>query len=97
MTVGSNEAIKYAVAGGLGLAILSRRSLSVDDLSELKVLEVRGFPIERSWFIVRWRDQHVSAPAEAFHRYLLEFAASLRGTPAPAVAKAATRARTRTA
>ena len=97
MTVGSNEAIKYAVAGGLGLAILSRRSLSEDDLAEIKILEVRGFPIERSWFIVRWRDQHVSAPAEAFQHYLLEYAASLRGTPAPAVARASTRTRARKA
>lgn len=82
MTVGSNEAIKYAVAGGLGLAILSRHSLSEDDLAEIKVLEVRGFPIEREWFVVRWRDQHVSAAAKAFHRHLLDFAAGLRGAPA---------------
>jgi len=82
MTVGSNEAIKYAVAGGLGLAILSRRSLSEDDLAEIKVLDVRGFPIEREWFVVRWRDQHLSAAAKAFHRHLLDFAAGLRGAPA---------------
>lgn len=93
MTVGSNEAIKYAVAGGLGLAILSRRSLSEDDLAEIKVLEVRGFPIERAWFVVRWRDQHVSAAAEAFHRYLLEYAATLRGTPVTQLPRAVTRKR----
>jgi len=97
MTVGSNEAIKYAVAGGLGLAILSRHSLSDDDLAELKVLEVRGFPIERSWFVVRWRDQHVSAAAQAFHRHLLAFAAGLRDTPVASAAKAAARARARAA
>jgi DNA-binding transcriptional LysR family regulator len=95
MTVGSNEAIKYAVAGGIGLAILSRHSLSQDDLPELKVIEVRGFPIERSWYVVRWRDQHVSATAEAFHRHLLEFAAGLRETPGAPARKPATRSRAR--
>jgi LysR family transcriptional regulator, low CO2-responsive transcriptional regulator len=95
MTVGSNEAIKYAVAGGLGLAILSRRSLSEDDLAEIKILEVRGFPIERNWFVVRWRDQHVSAAAEAFHRHLLAYADEIRGQPAPRPAGARSSRRAR--
>jgi DNA-binding transcriptional LysR family regulator len=80
MTVGSNEAIKQAVAGGLGLAILSRHALSDADLPEIQVLDVQGFPIEREWHLVHWRDQRLSAAAEAFRAYLLEFAAELRGT-----------------
>jgi len=79
MTVGSNEAIKQAVAGGLGLAILSRHALSDADLPEIQVLDVHGFPIEREWHLVHWRDQRLSAAAEAFRAYLLEFAAELRG------------------
>ena len=79
MTVGSNEAIKQAVAGGLGIAILSRHALSEADLAEIRVLEVEGFPIEREWHIVHWRDQTLSAAAEAFRQYLREHAAELRG------------------
>jgi DNA-binding transcriptional LysR family regulator len=78
MTVGSNEAIKQAVAGGLGLAILSRHTLSDADLREIAILEVRGFPIERVWHVVHWRDQMLSTAAEAFRGYLLEFAAEMR-------------------
>ena len=78
MTVGSNEAIKQAVAGGLGLAVVSRHALSAADLAEIKVLRVRGFPIEREWYVVHWHDQRLSAAAEAFRRYLLESAAVLR-------------------
>jgi DNA-binding transcriptional LysR family regulator len=78
MTVGSNEAIKQAVAGGLGVSILSRHALSAADLKEIRVLEVRGFPLERQWYLVHWREQLVSAGAEAFRRYLLEHAAELR-------------------
>jgi DNA-binding transcriptional LysR family regulator len=78
MTVGSNEAIKQAVAGGLGIAVVSRHAVSESELAELKVLRVRGFPIEREWYVVHWHDQHLSAAAEAFRRYLLEFAAEVR-------------------
>ena len=95
MVVGSNEAIKQAVAGGLGLAILSRHAVSDADLPELKILEVRGFPILRSWHIVHWHDMRLSAPAEAFRDYLGEFAAAHRGetaTPrAPATGEDASR------
>lgn len=79
MTVGSNEAIKQGVAGGLGLAILSRHAFSQADLPEIRILDVKGFPIEREWHIVHWRDQKLSAAADAFRRYLLEHAADLRG------------------
>lgn len=72
MTVGSNEAIKQAVAGGLGLAILSRHTLAESDLADLRILPVKGFPIARSWYIVHWRDSPLSAAAEAFRRFLRE-------------------------
>jgi DNA-binding transcriptional LysR family regulator len=79
MTVGSNEAIKQAVAGGLGIAVLSRHALSEADLPEIRVLPVRGFPLAGAWQLVHWHDAHLSAPAEAFRSYLLQFAAELRG------------------
>jgi DNA-binding transcriptional LysR family regulator len=82
MTVGSNEAIKQAVAGGLGLSVLSRHAVSEADLPEIRILAVRGFPLASAWHVVHWHDAHLSAPAEAFRRYLLHFAAELRGSPA---------------
>lgn len=92
MVVGSNEAIKQAVAGGLGLAILSRHALSEADLPELKILQLRGFPLRRAWHIVHWHDMRLSAPAAAFRDFLSAYAAQLRGAeamrPAPAAAAA---------
>jgi len=79
MTVGSNEAIKQAVAGGLGLAIVSRHALSDADLPEIRILDVAGFPIAREWHVVHWHDQQLSAAAQAFREYLLEFAGERRG------------------
>ncbi len=79
MVVGSNEAIKQAVAGGLGLAIVSRHALSEADLPELRILPVRGFPIRRAWHVVHWSEGALSAPAHAFREFLAEFAAAHRG------------------
>jgi DNA-binding transcriptional LysR family regulator len=81
MTVGSNEAIKQAVAGGLGISVISRHAISEADLPEIRILPVRGFPLAGTWHVVHWHDAHLSAPAEAFRRYLLQFAAELRGAP----------------
>jgi DNA-binding transcriptional LysR family regulator len=84
MTVGSNEAIKQAVAGGLGLSILSRHAVSDADMSEIRILPVRDFPMVGAWHIVHWRDARLSAAADAFRAYLIEFAAQLRSRPAKA-------------
>ncbi|PSB67502.1 LysR family transcriptional regulator, partial [filamentous cyanobacterium CCP1] len=51
LELGSNEAIKQAIAGGLGLSVLSRHTLLTDN-SDITVLDVEGFPIERYWYIV---------------------------------------------
>ena len=88
MIVGSNEAIKQAVAGGLGVSILSRHAISEADLPEIRILPIRGFPLTGAWQVVHWHDAHLSAPAEAFRAYLLEFAAELRGERRPAAARA---------
>ena len=74
MTLGSNEAIKEAVAGGLGIAILSRHALTKADLAELRILHARDFPLHGVWHIVHWQGKHFSAVAEAFRLFLREFA-----------------------
>jgi DNA-binding transcriptional LysR family regulator len=57
---------------------LSQRMTVGSNLREITILEVRGFPIEREWHVVHWRDQMLSTAAEAFRGYLLEFAAEMR-------------------
>jgi DNA-binding transcriptional LysR family regulator len=79
MSLGSNEAIKHAVAAGLGVAVVSQ--LVVQPLSPaaagpapsgLVVLRVAGFPIRRRWSIVWRRDQSQTAAARRFVAYLQE-------------------------
>jgi len=51
MELGSNEAIKQAIVGGLGLSVLSRHTLALDaPMGQLAILDVEGFPIERHWY-----------------------------------------------
>lgn len=71
MELGSNEAIKQAVAGGLGLALLSRSTLNLDpSQKELAVLDVEGFPIMRAWYVVRPKGKQLSVVAATFLEFL---------------------------
>ena len=71
LEVGSNEAIKQTVAGGLGLAVLSAHTVTSElALGELVQLDVRGFPLIRRWHVVVPRGKRLSAAAPAFTDWL---------------------------
>jgi DNA-binding transcriptional LysR family regulator len=62
MELGSNEAIKHAVAAGLGCAILSRYTLGRDPRRDgLALLAVEHLPIRRTWYLVQ-REGRVASP-----------------------------------
>jgi len=72
MELGSNEAIKQAVAGGLGVAVLSIHSLGdLEALNEVSILKVDGFPIQSNWHIVNLKGKRLSIIARTFHDHLL--------------------------
>lgn len=75
MELGSNEAIKQAVAGGLGLSILSRHTLHRDPAQEddVVILPVAGFPLHTSWQLVYLRQRRLSRAAQAFLTLLEEW------------------------
>ncbi len=80
MELGSNEAIKQAVAGGLGVSILSVHTLSLlGESSLLHVLDVQGFPIMRQWHLVHPAGKELSPVARAFQEFLLHEGASRIG------------------
>ncbi|WP_237248690.1 LysR family transcriptional regulator [Sideroxyarcus emersonii] len=73
MELGSNEAIKQAVASGLGIAVLSAHTLALDRNSdELAYLDVQGFPIRRNWYWAYPKDKQLSVVAQAFLKFLHE-------------------------
>ncbi|MGQ4648093.1 LysR substrate-binding domain-containing protein [Lyngbya aestuarii] len=72
LDLGSNEAIKQAVAGGLGISVLSYHTLALDGSSDqLVVLDVEKFPIERYWYAVYPSGKDPSIVARTFLEYLL--------------------------
>ena len=71
MELGSTEAMKQGVIGGLGIAILSLHSLRLElDAGELTVLDVQDFPIHRQWYAVHRQGKRLSNAAQAFLAYL---------------------------
>jgi len=72
MELGSNEAIKQAVIGGLGISMLSMYALAHElQTGELTTLDIEGFPIEEQWYIVYPEGKKLSIVAQAFFDYLL--------------------------
>lgn len=72
LELGSNEAVKQAVAGGLGLTLLSAHTLALEGESGLlRVLDVEGLPLLRQWYVAYQRGKHLSVVAEAFLEFLL--------------------------
>jgi DNA-binding transcriptional LysR family regulator len=82
MEVGSNEAIKQAVKGALGLAVLSRASVSAEiERGELTTLDVRGFPLMRRWHVAYPAGKNLSHAAEEFRKLLFVSSIDNYGLP----------------
>ncbi|MBC3806306.1 LysR family transcriptional regulator [Undibacterium seohonense] len=75
LELGSNEAIKQAVAGGLGLAIISKHALHQNvDAEGLKILAVENFPIHSNWWIIYPKGKRLSPIAKVFFEHLQDWA-----------------------
>lgn len=81
MELGSNEVIKQAVIGGLGLAILSEQAVQAEIASgSLVRLDLQGLPLKRQWYVAWPSERALSPAAAAFVELLMQ--------PPPALAQA---------
>jgi len=86
LEMGSNEAIRQSVAGGLGVAVLSAHALGEGVAGDaVAVLDVQGFPVHSQWHVVCPKGKRLSPIANVFREHLLKGAAQ---EPAPAAPKA---------
>ncbi|TSE18895.1 HTH-type transcriptional activator CmpR [Tepidimonas alkaliphilus] len=88
-TLGSNEAIKHAVAAGLGVAFLSRHALADDPARDgVVIVPMAGTPIQRQWMLVWRRDRRLSLAARRFVEHMRaqppQPPATTPASPAPA-------------
>ena len=73
LELGSNEAIKQAIRGGMGISVLSEHTLTSEgNQSELSILDVEHFPIKRRWYVAHLGGKQLSIIAQTFLEYLLE-------------------------
>ena len=72
LELGSNEAIKESVAGGLGFGVISNHALHGHTREHgVSVVEAVGFPVISHWHIVYPKAKRLSPIAEAFKSHLL--------------------------
>lgn len=78
MVLGHIEAIKQAVAAGLGVSVLSEVAVKREVRSgKLAILDVEHFPIQRRWYIAHLTERPLNASAAEFIEFLREY--RLRG------------------
>lgn len=74
MVLGHVEAIKQAVAAGLGISVLSSVAVQREVRhGTLAILNVDQFPIQRRWYIARLTHRPLSASADAFITFLRDY------------------------
>ena len=79
MELGSNEAIKEAVAAGLGLGIISKHALhGLLKSNGVTQLQIKGFPIMSQWHIVHPAKKLLPPIAMSFKNHLLSSVAHHR-------------------
>lgn len=88
LELGSNEAIKQAIAGGLGISVLSIHTIiSEGTRGEFAILDIEGFPIERHWYVAHLAGKQLSVVADTFLQYLLTETHSLAEKFLPGIRK----------
>lgn len=79
MELGSNEAIKHAAVGGLGISVLSLHTLALEGVNgPVAVLDVEDFPILRHWYLVHPKAKELSLVARTFLDFAVEHGPLLR-------------------
>ncbi|MGB8857115.1 MAG: LysR substrate-binding domain-containing protein [Burkholderiales bacterium] len=79
MELSNNEAIKWSVAGGMGIAVLSQHAMIMEPmLDKLAVLNVQGFPIHAAWYVVYPAGKKLSVLTQTFFDYIKHEAINLQ-------------------
>ncbi len=74
MVLGHIEAIKQAVAAGLGVSVLSEAAVSREvRCNTLAILDVEQFPIQRRWYIARLAGRPLVAGVTEFIEFLRKY------------------------
>lgn len=71
--LGSNEAVKQAVAHGMGAAFISEISIEKElARGDMAAVKIRGLTISRCFYLITRRKRDLSPPAQAFVNFMME-------------------------
>jgi LysR family transcriptional regulator, low CO2-responsive transcriptional regulator len=71
LELGSNEAIKQAIACGFGISVLSQHTFTPESrILGLTILDVQHFPIKRDWYVIYPAGKQLSIVANTFWEFL---------------------------
>jgi DNA-binding transcriptional LysR family regulator len=80
MVLGHIEAIKQAVAAGLGVSVLSELAVKREvQYGTLAILDVEQFPMQRRWYIAHLSERPLNTNAAEFIKFLREYRLQLDG------------------
>ena len=72
LELGSNEAVKESVAGGLGIGVISQYALHGHQKEHgVRVIDVNDFPLKSSWHLVHLAAKNLSPIALAFKAHII--------------------------
>lgn len=67
----SNESIKQAVMAGMGLAFISLHTVILEhQTGHVALLDVKGLPVARSWYVLHLQEHQLSASAQALKGFI---------------------------
>lgn len=79
MQLTSNEAVKQAVIAGIGYSIMPIIGLKNElEKGDLKIIEMKGFPIKSNWYLVWLKNKSLSPVAEAYLSYVRDEKSKLK-------------------
>jgi len=71
MELGSNDSVKHGVIAGIGVGVLPKLSILPElELGKLRIPEVEGFPLKRSFCVVHPQAKHPTPAMQAFLDYI---------------------------
>ncbi len=73
MELGTNEAVKQAIMGGIGISLISKLSLENElILNKISILDVQELPIMTNWHALYKKEKNLSPVTENFLLFLQE-------------------------
>jgi LysR family transcriptional regulator, low CO2-responsive transcriptional regulator len=71
MEIDNNESIKQAIISNIGISILSKKSIELEEkVGLIKALDIKEFPVPHEWYLVKHPGKTLSPIAQKFYDFV---------------------------